>query len=60
VADILTANSAHIYKGMDKILETLDNIGLKLFVLAALTQNFSRIIRYSFVCLQCVVPVSVH
>ena len=33
----LTSNSADIYNGMDNIMETLDNIGIKLFVLAALT-----------------------
>ena len=42
-----------------QIMETLDIIGIKLFVLAAL-KNISCIFRNSFVCLCCVVPVSVH
>ena len=40
-------------------METLDIIGIKLFVLAALNEH-QFIFRYSFVCLHCVVPVSVH
>ena len=38
-------------------METLDSIGIKLFVLAALKEH---IFHYSFVCLCCVVPVSLH
>ena len=38
-------------------METLDSIGIKLFVLAALKEHTFH---YSFVCLCCVVPLSVH
>ena len=37
-------------------METLENIGKKVFVLAAMKIIF----RYSFVCLPCAVPVSMH
>ena len=45
---------------MDKIMETLDNIGIKLFVLAALKEHQLCTFRYSFVYLHCVVPVLMH
>jgi len=44
---------------MDKIMETLDGIGIKLFVLVALKEH-QLCLHYSFVCLHCLVPVSVH
>ena len=47
-----------ISTGDGQIMETLDSIGIKLFVLFAL--NTSCVLRYSFVCLCCVVPVSMH
>jgi hypothetical protein len=39
-------------------METLDNIGIKLFVLAARKKLYLYL--SLFVCLRCVVPVSVH
>ena len=43
-----------ISTGYGQIMEILENIGIKLFVLAALIEH------YSFVCLCCIVPVSLH
>ena len=43
-----------ISTGYGQIMEILDNIGIKLFVLAALIEL------YSFVCLCCIVPLSMH
>ena len=37
-------------------MEMLENIGKKVFVLAAM----KSICRYSFVCLRCVLPLSMH
>jgi hypothetical protein len=48
-------------QGMEKIMETIYNIEIKLFVLVALKKTlFFSIFRYSFVCLRCEVPMSVH
>jgi len=44
-----------ISTGDGQIIETLDNIGIKLH-----WKNITCIICYSFVCLCCVVPVSMH
>jgi len=42
-------------------METLGRMRIKLFVLAALKKTLiANIFRYSFICLRCVVPVSVH
>jgi hypothetical protein len=53
--------------GMDKIMETLDSVGIKLLLLGALKalscEFFSFIfffVLFRSVCLRCVVPVSVH
>jgi hypothetical protein len=46
-------------QGMDKIVETLDSIGITLFVMAAL-KKISCIFRHSFVCLRYEAPVSSH
>jgi hypothetical protein len=43
-------------KEMDITMKTLENIGTRVFVLAAL----KSIYRYSFVCLCCVVPMSMY
>ena len=40
-------------------METLDNIGIKLFVLPALKVQVVRIFGHSFVCLGCVMPISI-
>ena len=47
-----------ISTGDGHIMETLDNIGIKLFVLAALKEHLLYL--PIFFCLCCVVPVSVH
>jgi hypothetical protein len=54
-------NCGKIYflERMDKIMETLDSVGTKLFVLAAL-KELSFIFHDSFFCLCCVVLVSVQ
>jgi hypothetical protein len=41
-------------------METLDNTGIKLFVLAALKEHFFIFFFYYFVCLCCAVQVSMH
>jgi len=46
-------------QGMDKILETLENMGINFFCWLH-WKNISIIFRYTFVCLGCVVSVSVH
>jgi len=45
---------------MDKIMKTLDTIGIKLFVGCTERILLVSIFHYSFVCLRCVVTVSVH
>jgi hypothetical protein len=47
-----------ISTGDGQIMETLDNIGIKLFVLAALKEHEFYLVL--FFCLCCVVPVSVQ
>ena len=46
--------------GMDKIMETLDSIGIKLLLLAARKKTFVVSTYRIFFCLRCAVPVSVH
>jgi len=47
-----------ISSGDGQIMETPDNIGIKLFVLATLKEYWLYLLL--FLCLCCVVPVSVH
>ena len=48
------------YKDGQNRLETLDSIGITLCDDCTKKENISCIFRYSFVCLRCAVPLSMH
>jgi hypothetical protein len=50
---------SHI-EGIDKIMERLDSIGIKMFALTALQTLVMNIFPYSYACLLCAVPLSLH